>query len=98
VCVLLSNYFKKKITLWVVLLLHSEREIQTYTHILHTHILHTHILHTHIMGGGMGGGMGGFKSWNMGGRCVRYGRIGRLRERVRGVYRFSSLMKKKSKK
>ncbi len=41
----------------------------------------------------MGGGMGG---WS-GRRCVRYGRIGRQRERVRGEYRFSSLVKQKKK-
>jgi hypothetical protein len=33
----------------------------------------------------------------MGGRCVRYGRIGGRRVRVRGVYRFSSLMKQNKK-
>jgi hypothetical protein len=41
------------------------------------------------MGGGMGKGMGG--------RCVRYGRMGERRVRVRGVYRFSSLVKQNKK-
>jgi hypothetical protein len=33
----------------------------------------------------------------MGGRCVRNGWIGGLREKVRGVYRFSSLVKQNKK-
>jgi hypothetical protein len=33
----------------------------------------------------------------MGGRCVRYGWIGGQREKVRGVYRFSSLVKQNKK-
>jgi hypothetical protein len=33
----------------------------------------------------------------MDGRCVRYGRIGGRREKVRGVYGFSSLMKQNKK-
>jgi hypothetical protein len=33
----------------------------------------------------------------MGGRCVRYGRMGGQRVRVRGVYRFSSLVKQNKK-
>jgi hypothetical protein len=33
----------------------------------------------------------------MGGRYVRYGRMGERRVRVRGVYRFSSLMKQNKK-
>jgi len=33
----------------------------------------------------------------MGGRCVRYGRIGGRREKVRGVYRFSFLVKQNKK-
>jgi hypothetical protein len=33
----------------------------------------------------------------MGGRCVRYGWIGGRREKVRGVYRFSSLVKQNKK-
>ena len=33
----------------------------------------------------------------MGGRSVRYGRIGGRREKVRGVYRFSSLVKQNKK-
>ena len=33
----------------------------------------------------------------MGGRCVRYGRIGRRRDKVRGEYRVSSLMKQNKK-
>jgi hypothetical protein len=37
--------------------------------------------------------MGGWVGGGMGGRCVRYGWIGGRRERARGVYRFSSLMK-----
>ena len=37
----------------------------------------------------MGGGMGGW--------CVRYGRMGGQRVRVRGVYRFSSLVKQNKK-
>ena len=41
----------------------------------------------------MDGWMGGW----MGGWCVRYGRIGRQREKVSGVYRFSSLVKQNKK-
>jgi hypothetical protein len=33
----------------------------------------------------------------IGGRCVRYGGMGGRRVRVRGVYRFSSLMKQNKK-
>ncbi len=33
----------------------------------------------------------------MGGRCVRYGWIGGRREKVRGEYRFSSLVKQNKK-
>jgi hypothetical protein len=41
--------------------------------------------------------MGGCPEGWVGGRCVRYGRIGGRREKVRGVYRFSSLMKQNRK-
>jgi hypothetical protein len=39
----------------------------------------------------------GWVTGGMGGRRVRYGRMGEWRVRVRGVYRFSSLMKQNKK-
>jgi hypothetical protein len=50
--------------------------------------------------GWKGGVRYGFKEWVdgwMGGWCVRYGRIGGRREKVRGVCRFSSLVKQNKK-
>ena len=43
------------------------------------------------------GGWVGLRNGRMGGRCVRYGRIGGRREKVRGVYRFSALVKQNKK-
>ncbi len=53
------------------------------------------------MSGGMGGWVDGWVDgwiggW-MGGWCVRYGGIRGRREKVRGVYRFSSLVKQNKK-